>query len=105
MKTNEAALQIVNGFVSVKVQEKAIKEILELNKPSFVKACDILAEGDNQISFKRDGKDVLLYTAERKKYEYSKAILELEKGLKAAKEKFESKNEPVEVTRCWAVKL
>ena len=98
---NQKAVEVINGFIELKRQEKAVKETVELNKMTFIWACDTIAEGKNQIQYS----DVLLYTAERKKYEYSKAILELEKGLKAAKEKFESKNEPVEVTRCWAVKL
>lgn len=97
--------QIIGGYVALKCKEKVIKETLELNKPTFIKACDTLAEGDNQITFKYEGTDVLLYTVERKQYEYSKAIQKLEAELKKAKEQFETKNEPVKVTRCWAVKL
>jgi hypothetical protein len=95
------ALSIIYGYISVKQKEKDIKSIVDLNKASFITACDVVADGKNQIEIG----GAVLYTAERKKYEYSKAILDSEKRLKALKEKFETVNEPVEVTRCWAVKL
>lgn len=104
--TTETAAAIISGFITLKKQEKDVKLIVELNKRNFIESCDTIANGRNQIDWATDAeKNVLLYTIEKKKYEYSKTILALEKELKAAKEKFESKNDPIEVTRCWAVKF
>lgn len=92
---------IIGGYVLLKSNEKAIKETIDVNKDSFIRACDIVADGKNQIEVN----GVLIYTVERPKYTYSEAIQKAEAKLKAVKEAFEKQNAPTSVTRTWAVKL
>lgn len=92
-------LEIINRYLKLKQREKELAEEIADQKPWFFHAMDSMECDQLETS------GALIYKSERRTFEYSKAIIDAEKKLRAMKKAFEEENTPASVSHSWNVKF
>lgn len=92
-------LEIIERYLKLKKTEKILAEEIGEQKALFFAAMDQMECDQLEIA------GALIYKAEHRAFEYSKAILDAEKKLRAMKKAFEEKNAPAGISHSWNVKL